>query len=54
MLGHRRGWDMGGKEKWGRREGEMEKLSHTSCVLSCSLLCFISGLSADMGGVDTS
>ena len=24
------------------------KLSHTSCVLSCSLVYFISGLSADM------
>ena len=26
------------------------KLSHTSCVLSCSRVYFISGLSADMGG----
>ena len=26
-----------------------QKLSHTSCVLSCSLVYFISGLPADMG-----
>ena len=31
-----------------------QKLSHTSCVLSCSLVCFIPGLSADMGGIETS
>ena len=30
------------------------KLSHTSCVLSCSLVYFISCLSADMGGIVTS
>ena len=45
---------MGGKEKWRMGEGEMEKLSHTSCVLSCSLVYFISGLSADMGATVTS
>ena len=45
---------MGGKEKWGVGEGEMEKLSHTSCVLSCSMVYFISGLSANMGGIVTS
>ena len=45
---------MGGKEKWGMGEGEMEKLSHTSRVLSCSLVSFISGLSADMGATVTS
>ena len=26
-----------------------QKLSHTSGVLSCSLVCFICGLSTDMG-----
>ena len=26
-----------------------QKLSHTTCVLPCSLVYFISGLSADMG-----
>ena len=31
-----------------------QKLLHTSCVLSCSLVYFISGLSADMGGTVTS
>ena len=31
-----------------------QKLSHPSCVLSCSLVNFISGLSADMGGTVTS
>ena len=30
-----------------------QKLSHTSCVLSCTLVYFISGLSADMGGIVT-
>ena len=30
-----------------------QKLSHTSCVLACSLVYFISGLSADMGGIVT-
>ena len=48
---------MGGKEKWGTRDGEYttssQKLSHTSCVLSCALVYFISGLSADMGGIVT-
>ena len=28
-----------------------QKLSHTSCVLSCSLVYCIFGLSADMGGI---
>ena len=28
-----------------------QKLSHTSCVLSCALVYFISGLSADMGAI---
>ena len=32
----------------------LQKLSHTSCVLACSLVYFISGLSADMGGIVTS
>ena len=27
-----------------------QKLSYNSCVLSCSLVCFRSGLSANMGG----
>ena len=31
-----------------------KELSHTSYVLSCSLVYFISGLSADMGGIVTS
>ena len=31
-----------------------QKLSHASCVLSCSLVYFISGLSADMGATVTS
>ena len=31
-----------------------QKLSHTSCVLPCSLVYFISSLSADMGGSVTS
>ena len=32
-----------------------QKLSHTSCALSCSLVYFISGLlSADMGGIVSS
>ena len=30
-----------------------QKLSHTSCVLSSTLVYFISGLSADMGGIVT-
>ena len=30
-----------------------QKLSHTSCVLACSLVYFISGFSADMGGIIT-
>ena len=31
-----------------------QKLSHTSYVLACSLVYFISGLSADKGGIVTS
>ena len=30
-------------------ETSSQKLSHTSCVSSCTLVCFIPGLSADMG-----
>ena len=32
----------------------LQKLSHTSCVLSCALVYFIPGLSADMVGIVTS
>ena len=41
--------NVGREDKQVKQHYYAQKLSHTSCVLACSLVCFISGLSADMG-----
>ena len=45
---------VGREDKQVKQHDYDKKLSNTSCVLACSLVYFISGLSADMGGTITS